>query len=140
MPPQRSTAKTGSSSALPTPVLLRLPSPSNVLTLLTITTPFIYTSTQIFFSRPNLFVPIAIYFTLVNIVTFIVYTHDKRRSRIAGWRVKETTLHWFAILGGWPAAFLAMTMLSHKTRKTSFQLVFWLTVGGWLAAWWKLCF
>ncbi|WP_147463771.1 DUF1294 domain-containing protein, partial [Pseudomonas amygdali] len=31
-------------------------------------------------------------------------------------------------LGGWPGALLAQQVFRHKTRKVSFQIVFWLIV------------
>ena len=37
-------------------------------------------------------------------------------------------LHEVEILGGWPGALLAQQLLRHKTKKTSYQVVFWLIV------------
>ncbi|WP_153605141.1 DUF1294 domain-containing protein, partial [Pseudomonas aeruginosa] len=34
-------------------------------------------------------------------------------------------LHLFELLGGWPGALVAQQVFRHKTRKLSFQLVFW---------------
>jgi uncharacterized membrane protein YsdA (DUF1294 family) len=33
-----------------------------------------------------------------------------------------------ALLGGWPGALLAQKLLRHKSKKQSFQVVFWATV------------
>ncbi|WP_040500587.1 DUF1294 domain-containing protein, partial [Ideonella sp. B508-1] len=44
------------------------------------------------------------------------------------WRTPESTLHWMGLLCGWPGALLAQQVLRHKTSKTSFIVVFWLTV------------
>jgi uncharacterized membrane protein YsdA (DUF1294 family) len=47
-------------------------------------------------------------------------------------------LHLFALAGGWPGALIAQRLLRHKTKKQSFQVVFWATVAlncgilGWL--------
>jgi len=120
------------------PVLLQLPSSAALTMLLILIAPFIYTAYQISHTQPQLFLILTTYCAAINVLTFISYVHDKRRSRIAGWRVKETTLQLFALLGGWPAAFLAMRMLRHKIRKTNFQVVFWGTVWLWFGAWWKL--
>lgn len=37
-------------------------------------------------------------------------------------------LHAVELLGGWPGALLAQQLLRHKTKKTSYQVVFWLIV------------
>lgn len=37
-------------------------------------------------------------------------------------------LHALELLGGWPGALLAQQLLRHKTKKTSYQVVFWLTI------------
>lgn len=63
-----------------------------------------------------------------SIATFIAYYVDKSAARGDRWRTQESTLHLFALIGGWPGALVAQNRLRHKTRKTSFQLVFWATV------------
>lgn len=40
----------------------------------------------------------------------------------------EKVLHATEILGGWPGALLAQQVFRHKTRKVSYQLMFWLIV------------
>ena len=45
-----------------------------------------------------------------------------------GWRTPEARLHLVELLGGWPGALIAQQAFRHKTRKWSFQLVFWLIV------------
>ena len=54
--------------------------------------------------------------------------YDKRRALRNGWRTPEARLHLLELLGGWPGALIAQQLLRHKTRKLSFQLVFWLIV------------
>lgn len=80
-----------------------------------------------------------IYALIVNITTFLVYRHDKKMAIAAGsacsaggysWRVREVSLHLWALAGGWPAAFLAQRVLRHKTRKWEFLGVFWVIVVG----------
>lgn len=61
---------------------------------------------------------------VASLLTFALYWHDKRRARVAGWRVPENLLHLGELLGGWPGALLAQQKFRHKTRKQSFQLVF----------------
>jgi len=60
----------------------------------------------------------------VNLATWPVYALDKRRAATGGRRVPEAVLLGLALLGGSPAAALAMKVLRHKTRKPSFLLAF----------------
>lgn len=71
------------------------------------------------------------YAVTVNATTFVVYRHDKEAARGGrGWRVRETSLHLWALAGGWPGAFVAQRVLRHKTRSHGFLAVFWATVVG----------
>ena len=65
---------------------------------------------------------------LSSLVSFILYGFDKRRARRDGQRVPEKRLHVLALLGGWPGAMLGQRLFRHKTVKTRFRIVFWLTV------------
>ncbi|KAH7069285.1 hypothetical protein FB567DRAFT_244052 [Paraphoma chrysanthemicola] len=69
-------------------------------------------------------------------VTFLYYGYDKMQARNMEWRVKETTLHMLALVGGWPGALMGMHFFQHKTRKTGFQAVFWGIVIIWEGVWW----
>ncbi|MGP8539827.1 DUF1294 domain-containing protein [Pseudomonas protegens] len=64
----------------------------------------------------------------VSLLAFLVYWHDKRRAQAEGRRTPENVLHALELAGGWPGALLAQQLLRHKTRKVSYQLVFWLIV------------
>lgn len=76
---------------------------------------------------------------VASIVAFAAYALDKSAAKNNRWRTPESTLHLFALLGGWPGAVAAQRWLRHKSRKPSFQFVFWTTVVlnctalGWLA-------
>jgi len=74
--------------------------------------------------------PIAIVWTYLaaSLVAFIAYALDKSAARNDRWRTKESTLHLFALAGGWPGALAAQRLLRHKSSKPSFQFVFWVTV------------
>jgi uncharacterized membrane protein YsdA (DUF1294 family) len=61
-------------------------------------------------------------------IAFVLYALDKRAAQKGTRRVPEATLHVWSLLGGWPGALLARRKLRHKTRKISFQIIFWLTV------------
>jgi uncharacterized membrane protein YsdA (DUF1294 family) len=68
------------------------------------------------------------YAVLISSATYLLYRHDKKRAQEGGWRVSESTLHLFELLGGWAGAFLAQRTLRHKNAKRSYQVVFWLIV------------
>ena len=79
-----------------------------------------------------------LYTGAVSAVTFLLYGYDKMQARNLEWRVKETTLHTLALLGGWPGALAGMHYFQHKTRKTAFQVPFWIIVVGWQVVWWMV--
>jgi uncharacterized membrane protein YsdA (DUF1294 family) len=65
----------------------------------------------------------------MSCIAFVLYRHDKSAARAGRGRTRERTLHVVDLLGGWPGGLFAQDRLRHKTRKPSFQLVFWVTVG-----------
>ena len=67
-------------------------------------------------------------YLIASIVTFFVYSIDKSAAYNDEWRTKESTLHLLAVAGGWPGALTAQKLLRHKSKKQSFQKVFWATV------------
>lgn len=71
--------------------------------------------------------PGAIYLVM-SLLAFFLYWRDKSQARSNGRRTPEKILHGVELLGGWPGALVAQQALRHKTRKLSFQLVFWLIV------------
>lgn len=84
--------------------------------------------------------PIAVLllYLAASVVAFLAYGIDKSAAEQNRWRIRESTLHLFGVLGGWPGALLGQQMFRHKSTKTSFQAVFRLTVAincgalGWL--------
>jgi len=64
----------------------------------------------------------------VSIAAWILFRYDKKRANAGGWRVSETELHGLELFGGWPGAFLAQRKFRHKTRKISYQAIFWAIV------------
>ncbi len=64
----------------------------------------------------------------LSLLTFGMYAWDKRKARRQEWRLSESTLQLWSVIGGWPGAFLAQRLLRHKSSKTSFQVIFWATV------------
>lgn len=73
------------------------------------------------------FVVLIAYF-LASCVAYVAYFLDKAASLKGNWRTRESTLHFFSVVGGWPGAMLAQRTLRHKTQKHSFQVTYWVTV------------
>lgn len=95
--------------------------------------PLIMAGTFLVFVAASVFagkLPIAIVwiYLAASLVAFIAYALDKSAARADRWRTKESTLHLFALAGGWPGALAAQKLLRHKSSKPSFQFVFWVTV------------
>ncbi|MFT6352231.1 DUF1294 domain-containing protein [Neptuniibacter pectenicola] len=66
-------------------------------------------------------------YLLASLIAYYLYAKDKKAAINGMWRVPENTLHLSALLGGWPGAMVAQQRLRHKTKKTRFRLVFYLT-------------
>ncbi|MCI0911431.1 DUF1294 domain-containing protein [Pseudomonas putida] len=71
--------------------------------------------------------PLATY-PAVSLVTLLLYWQDKQQARTQAWRTPEKVLHAGELLGGWPGALIAQQLFRHKTRKASYQMVFWAIV------------
>lgn len=70
----------------------------------------------------------------VSLVSFVMYWIDKQAAQRGGQRIAENTLHLFELCCGWPGALIGQQAFRHKTRKGSYQFVFWLAVLSNLAA------
>ncbi|WP_300720066.1 DUF1294 domain-containing protein [Pseudomonas sp.] len=77
---------------------------------------------------------------VASAVAFGVYWYDKHQAKTGQWRTPEKALHGVELLGGWPGALLAQQVFRHKTRKVSFQVVFWLIVAVHQAVWMDVLF
>ena len=80
-----------------------------------------------FWLRGVSLIPLAAY-GIVSVLAFFLYWSDKRKARTDSWRTPENVLHAVELGGGWPGALLAQQVFRHKTRKVSFQLLFWVIV------------
>lgn len=67
-------------------------------------------------------------YALVSVLAFFLYWSDKRKARSNSWRTPENVLHAVELSGGWPGALLAQQVFRHKTRKVSYQVLFWVIV------------
>lgn len=76
----------------------------------------------------RLSVTVAGFYLAASVAAFVAYALDKSAARNDRWRTPESTLHLFALAGGWPGALAAQRLLRHKSSKRSFQAVFWATV------------
>ena len=74
-------------------------------------------------SRLNRRLPLAVLviYLVASLVTFFTYAVDKSAAGRDPWRTRESTLHGFALLGGWPGALASQRLLRHKSAKASFQ-------------------
>ncbi len=73
-------------------------------------------------------VEVAWFYLAASLAAFLAYALDKSAARSGKWRTKESTLHLIGLAGGWPGALAAQRLLRHKSRKQSFQIMFWATV------------
>ena len=71
---------------------------------------------------------VLVLYLAASVITFGAYAFDKSAARNEQWRTQESTLHFLALVGGWPGALAAQRLLRHKSKKQSFQFVFWATV------------
>jgi uncharacterized membrane protein YsdA (DUF1294 family) len=70
-----------------------------------------------------------LFYGVASLLSFCVYAVDKSAAVAGRRRVSERSLLLLGLIGGWPGGLLAQRLLRHKTRKTSFLLQFWCTVG-----------
>lgn len=81
---------------------------------------------------------VIIWLLAINIITVVTYRYDKNIAGSSRKRVPERGLLLLALIGGSPAAFIAMYLMRprHKTRKLAFLLPFWLIVIGQIGMFW----
>jgi len=61
------------------------------------------------------------YLILINIISFFLYGLDKNKAEKGKWRIKETTLLSFSLIGGGIGSILGMRVFRHKTQKSKFK-------------------
>lgn len=86
------------------------------------------------FQHSALLWPLLIY-SGASLLAIALYWRDKHSAQNSLWRIPESHLHAVELFGGWPGALLAQQLLRHKTRKASYQGVFWLIVLGHQVYW-----
>ena len=80
-----------------------------------------------FFELVSIYV--VLFYLAMSVLTFFIYVIDKSAARNNRWRVRESTLHYLAILGGWYGALFAQQFIDHKSTKKTFLLVFYSAIG-----------
>ena len=59
---------------------------------------------------------------LINIITFLLFVIDKRKAERHQWRIPETTLLGFSLIGGALGGIIGMMLYHHKVRKPHFYI------------------
>lgn len=77
--------------------------------------------------RGETLIPLLAY-GVVSVMAFLLYWSDKRKAQTDRWRTPENILHAVELAGGWPGALIAQQVFRHKTRKVSYQVLFWVIV------------
>lgn len=62
-----------------------------------------------------------VYLTIINIITFTLFAVDKFRAVKRKWRIRESVLLGFSIVGGALGGLLAMQIFRHKTQTAVFK-------------------
>lgn len=64
-----------------------------------------------------------IWIAFISIITFVLYGFDKAQARRGGRRVRETTLHLLALIGGFLGGWVGRSIFRHKTQKGVFTVM-----------------
>lgn len=75
--------------------------------------------------------PLLIYvciLSLTSLLTFCLYVADKNKAKKGKWRIPESSLLGFSLLGGGLGGYLAMFAVRHKTKHWYFHVVNWLGI------------
>ncbi|MGN0514088.1 MAG: DUF1294 domain-containing protein, partial [Lachnospiraceae bacterium] len=64
------------------------------------------------------------YLIVVNIIGFAIMGRDKHLARKKQWRIPESTLLFFALIGGATGGTLGMYYFRHKTKHLFFKVGF----------------
>ena len=74
-----------------------------------------------------------VYILIVNVLAFILYGIDKRRSQRKMYRIPENTLLWMARIGGGVGSWLGIKVFHHKTKHKRFMIIVPLWTVLWVA-------
>lgn len=82
---------------------------------------------------------ICYYAIAINLAAFMAFGIDKMLAEAQRWRIAESTLLTWALLGGTPGAYAARHLFRHKTRKQPFSSNLHTIAGLQIAALGALC-
>lgn len=68
------------------------------------------------------------YLLIVNLLTFFLYGLDKFKAKTKAWRIKESTLLFFIVIGGSLGSLFGMFIFKHKKNKKVFLFVTFLSL------------
>lgn len=69
-----------------------------------------------------------LYIYIINIITFFLYGYDKHLAVYNKWRITESILLLFTLLGGSFGALMGMWLFKHKTQVNKFRIVVTITL------------
>jgi uncharacterized membrane protein YsdA (DUF1294 family) len=72
---------------------------------------------------------------VADFAAFFLMGIDKRKARRRGWRISESALFFWALVGGAPGGLAGMLLFSHKTRKAMFIFGFAALTALWIFLW-----
>jgi len=75
---------------------------------------------------------------IINILSGILFSYDKRAAIKNNRRIPESTLHMLEIVGGVFANMVLMYSIHHKNRKFRYYGVTWVVMMGWIVIIWTL--
>ncbi|HAS6360803.1 TPA: DUF1294 domain-containing protein [Vibrio vulnificus] len=67
-----------------------------------------------------------LHYFFISAVTFVICAFDVSAAKESKPRVPEVLFYILALIGGWPGAFFAHVVLSHKVGNTPFLVMSWL--------------
>ena len=65
---------------------------------------------------------VLLWLAVLNLLAFLLCGIDKWKAKKARWRIPETTLLLFAVLGGSIGAWVGMKVWRHKTQHKKFNI------------------
>lgn len=71
----------------------------------------------------DIFIVYVLILIVMSLITFFLYLCDKQRAKKNRWRIRESLLLGFGVLGGAVGAIAAMNIFRHKTKHRYFWVI-----------------